>query len=197
VTTRRRRKEAVNMRGTKLGRGVVEVLAARVLPVLLIAMAMALGSTGGASAAEHRLGIGEMYWRTLEEVNHLRVDSDGLAPYLTYQYVPEGIFKFELDLEYYSKGFGGSDTTAYTPLAFVLVEFGIYAGLGVGVTVSDGLDDNVSDPFYAARVGWDFALIPRVHLDLNANYRAGSFKELEDDDLDSYTLGAAVRVTFK
>jgi hypothetical protein len=185
------------MRDTKLGRRVVDVVAARVLPVLLIVAAAALGSTAPASAAEHRFGIGELYWRSIDDLSDAELDEDGLAPYLTYQYVPEGIFKLELDLEYYSKGFGGSDTAAYSPLAFVLVELGIYAGLGVGVTVSDGLDDNVSDPFYAARVGWDFALIPRVHLDLNANYRAGTFEELEDYDQDSLTFGAAARVTVK
>jgi hypothetical protein len=166
----------------------------KTLVVLLAALAIPLA--GAARAAEHRLGIGEMYWRSLDDLSEAGIEEDGLAPYLTYQYVPEGIFKLELDLEYYSKGFGGSEAAAYSPLAFVLVEFGIYAGLGVGVTVSDGLSDNVSDPFYAARVGWDFALIPRVHLDLNANYRAGTFEELEDYDQDSITLGAAARVSF-
>ncbi|HXT22177.1 MAG TPA: hypothetical protein VN811_14845 [Thermoanaerobaculia bacterium] len=150
-----------------------------------------------ANAAEHRFGIGELYWRSLDDIGDAGLDEDGVAPYLTYQYVPEGIFKFELDLEYYSKGFGGSDSAAYSPLAFVIAEFGIYVGVGAGVTVSDGLEDNVSDPFYAARVGYDFAIIPRLHLDLNANYRADTFKELEDYDQDSLTFGAAARVTFK
>jgi hypothetical protein len=176
---------------------MVEVAARRVLPMLLIGVAMTLGTAGAARAAEHRFGVGEMYWRSIDDLSDAGIEEDGLAPYLTYQYVPEGIFKLELDLEYYSKGFGGSDAAAYSPVGFVLVEFGIYAGLGVGVTVSDGLEDNISDPFYAARVGYDFAIIPRVHLDLNANYRAGSFKELEDYDQDSITLGAAARVTFK
>jgi hypothetical protein len=196
VTTRRRRKEAVTMRGTKLDRRLTEIVAARVLPVLLIAVAMALGSTAAASAAEHRFGIGELYWRSLDDLSSAGLKDNGVAPYLTYQYVPEGIFKFELDLEYYSKGFGGSDTVAYAPAAYVIAEFGIYVGVGAGVTVSDGLEDNVSDPFYAARVGYDFAIIPRLHLDLNANYRADSFKELEDYDQDSITFGAAARLTF-
>ena len=197
MKTRRRRKEIVSMHATKLGESMMKVAARRALPVFLIALAIGLGASASASAAEHRFGVGEMYWRSLDDLSSAGIEDDGLAPYLTYQYVPEGIFKLELDLEYYSKGFGGSDAAAYSPVGFVLVELGIYAGLGVGVTVSDGLTDNVSDPFYAARVGYDFAIIPRVHLDLNANYRAGSFKELEDYDQDSLTFGAAARVTLK
>jgi hypothetical protein len=163
---------------------------------MLIALLATLTLPIAAAAAEHRLGVGELYWRSLDDLSSADVEDNGTAPYLTYQYVPEGIFKVELDLEYYGKGFGGSDSAAYSPVAFVLVEFGLYAGLGVGVTVSDGLSDNVSDPFYAARVGYDFALIPRLHFDLNANYRADTFKALEDYDQDSLTFGAAARVSF-
>jgi hypothetical protein len=163
---------------------------------LIALLALVVFPSARADAAEHRLGIGEMYWRSLDDLSSAGIEDDGLAPYLTYQYVPEGIFKVELDLEYYSKGFGGSDAAAYSPIVFLLAEFGIYGGLGVGVTVSDGLSDNVSDPFYAARVGWDFALIPRVHLDLSANYRAGSFEELEEYDQNSVTFAAAARVSF-
>ena len=149
-----------------------------------------------AHAAEHRFGLGGLYWRSLDDLASAGLDEDGVAPYLTYQYAPAGIFRVELDLEYYGKGFGGSDTAAYSPVGFLLVEFGLYVGLGVGVTVSDGLENNVSDPFYAARLGYDFQLMPRLHFDINANYRAGSFKELEDYDGDSLTLGAAARVSF-
>ena len=119
-----------------------------------------------------------------------------MAPYLTYQYAPEGWFRFELDLEYYEAGFGGSTDAAVSPLAFLLLELGLYAGVGVGVTVSDGLDDNVSDPFYAARLGYDFAPLPNVHIDLNANYRADAFSALEDADTDALTLGASLRIAF-
>ena len=165
---------------------------------VLFALAIAFGfSTVARAETEHRYGIGQLYWQSLDDIAERGLEEDGTAPFLTYQYVPDGIFRLELDLEYYKDGFGGSDSAAYAPVGFVLVEFGIYAGLGVGVTVSDGLDDNISDPFYAARVGWDFQLIPRLHFDVNANYRADTFKELEDYDQDSITLGAAVRLEFK
>jgi hypothetical protein len=163
-----------------------------------VAAAAAIGSAVAvpASAAEHRFGLGEMYWRSLDDLSSEGLKDDGVAPFVSYQYVPEGIFKVELDLEYYRQGFGGSTSAAYSPVVFLLAEFGIYGGLGVGVTVSDDLSSNVSDPFYCARVGYDFAIVPRLHLDLNANYRADSFKALKGYDQDSITFGAAARVAF-
>lgn len=164
--------------------------------VLIALLAALLLPLARADAAEHRFGLGGLYWRSLDDLASAGLDEDGVAPYLTYQYAPAGIFRVELDLEYYGKGFGGSDSAAYSPVGFLLVEFGLYGGLGVGVTVSDGLENNVSDPFYAARLGYDFQLVPRLHFDINANYRAGSFHELEDYDGDSVTFGAAARVAF-
>jgi hypothetical protein len=157
---------------------------------------MLIAGTRSAGAAEHRFGLGELYWRSLGDVQQAGVDRDGVAPYLSYQYVPEGIFRLEVDLEYYKDGFGGSTSAAYSPVAYVLAEFGLYVGVGVGMTFSDGLSDNTSDPFYAARVGWDFQVIPRLHIDVNANYRADTFKALKDYDQDSITFGAAARLEF-
>ena len=153
-----------------------------------------------ARAAEHRLGIGGLYWRSLDDIAEAGFDEDGTAPFFTYQYVPEGIFRLELDVEYHEDGLGGSQFEYdydVSPVAFVLVEFGIYVGVGVGVTMANFPHSDVSDPFYAARLGWDFQLIPRLHFDINANYRADTFKELENYNPDTITLGAAVRVAFK
>jgi hypothetical protein len=159
-------------------------------------LALTVAATAPAAAAEHRFGLGGHYWRAIDDLDasDLDIDEDGIAPYFTYQFVPAGIFKLELDLEYHADGFGGGTDTAYSPVGFVLVEFGLYAGLGIGVTVSDSLPDNVSDPFYAARLGWDFQVLPRLHVDLNANYRGNTFSALEDYDSDTITLGAALRV---
>jgi hypothetical protein len=155
-----------------------------------------LGAAAGAGAAEHRFGLGANYWRTLDDLDasELEVEEDGVAPYFTYQWVPAGIVRLGLDVEYYEAGFGGSTDAAYAPVGWVIVEFGLYGGVGAGVTISDGLSDNVSDPFYAARLGWDFQVLPNIHVDLNANYRANTFAELEEYDSDAITLGAAVRV---
>jgi hypothetical protein len=164
---------------------------------LLALLILATGTVIATPArAEHRLGVGELYWRSLGDLSRADLEEDGIAPFVTYQYVPAGIFKFELDLEYYRKGFGGSTAAAYSPVAFVLAEFGLYGGVGAGVTVSDGLQDNVSDPFYVARLGYDFQLVPRLHFDINANYRANTFAALKDYDKDSLTFGAAARVAF-
>ena len=169
-------------------------LRAAIVPVLLLLGLVALAPD--ARAAEHRLGLGAFYWRSVNDVSGAGLDEDGFAPTVTYQYVPAGIFRFEGDLEYYPNGFGGSTSASYSPVGFVLVEFGIYAGVGVGVTFADDLSGNVSDPFYVARVGYDFQLIPRLHFDVNANYRANSFKGLKGYDTDSITFGAAARVAF-
>lgn len=163
--------------------------------VTRLAIVVTFLGAGAAGAAEHRFGIGGHYWRALDDVaEELDVEEEGVAPYLTYQFVPAGVFKLELDLEYFEEGFGGSASAAYAPAAYVLLEWGLYGGVGVGVTISDGLEDDVSDPFYAARLGWDFQVLPRLHVDVNANYRANSFSELEEYDSDSITLGAALRV---
>ena len=170
----------------------------KVLAVVALGLASVVAASAPADAAEHRFGIGGNYWRALDDLDasDLDLDEDGLSPYFTYQFAPAGLFRLQLDVEYYSAGFGGSDATAYVPVGYALVEFGIYGGVGLGVTISDGLEDNVSDPFYAARVGWDFQIVPKVHIDLNANYRANTFDELEEVDSDSITLGAAVRIAF-
>ena len=160
-----------------------------------LALVLALGLAGAAGAAEHRFGFGGHYWRALDDVaEELDVEEEGVAPYVTYQFVPAGIVKLELDLEYFEAGFGGSTSEAFAPAAYVLVEWGLYGGVGVGVTISDTLDSDVSDPFYAARLGWDFQVLPRLHVDVHANYRANTFAQLEDYDSDSITLGAALRV---
>ena len=167
--------------------------------VCLCLIVLALAGPATASAADHRFGVGANYWRALDDLvdEGFDVDEDGVAPYLTYQLVPAGIFRFELDLEYFESGFGGSPTEAFSPQAFVLVGEGFYAGVGVGVTYSSDLPgDEISDPFYIARVGLDFVLVPRVHLDVNANYRAGTFDALDEASTDTITLGAAVRFGF-
>lgn len=165
-----------------------------------LALAMMLATSAMAGAAEHRFGIGQLYWQSLGDIAEAGFDEDGTAPFFTYQYVPEGIFRLELDVEYYDGGIGDPDDNYgydLAPVAFVLVELGLYAGVGVGVTVANFPHSGVSDPFYAARLGWDFQLIPRLHFDVHASYRADTFKELEDYNQDSITLGAAVRIAFK
>lgn len=162
--------------------------------------ALLAGATaGGAGAAEHSFGLGYLYWQALADIESVGIEEDGAAPFLTYQYVPEGKFRLELDLEYHADGFGGSDSAAYSPSVYVLVELGLYAGVGAGVTVTSfgGIGDLVLDPFYVVRLGWDFQVAPRLQVDLHANYRVGGLlKHPDENDIASVTFGAAARVAF-
>ena len=79
----------------------------------------------------------------------------------------------------------------------------VYGGVGVGITHSDGFtiadseyDDEWSDPWFAARAGVDLLLLPKVHLDINANYRADAFNALDEAESDAITLGASIRIGF-
>lgn len=173
----------------------------KLVHTLVAAAVAALALPALAAAGEHRLGFGYHYWTTLDdiEIDDLdEVDDNGQAAVVSYQYLPGGLIKFEVDVEYFDEGFGGSTDTAYTPQVFVLLGGNIYGGVGVGATKSDGFadGDDWSDLFYAARVGVEILLLPRIHLDINANYRTGAFDELDEAETDALTLGAAVRVSF-
>ena len=151
-----------------------------------------------AQAAEHKIGFGAHFWRTVDDIaddGFDNIDDDGFAGVFSYQYVPESLLYFEFDVEYFGDGFGGSDDTAITPMAFVLVGRGLYGGVGVGLTFADSFVDDVSDPFFAARIGFQFSLVPNIQFDINANYRADAFNELDGADTDAITLGAVVRFT--
>jgi len=172
----------------------------RLLTVTLVCLAVGLLTSVSAEAAEHRLGFGAHFWRTVDDLGDDILDNpfddiedDGLAWVASYQYIPQSLFKFEIDLEYYDGGFAGSPDSAVTPIGYVLVGRKLYGALGVGLTFSSGLSDDVSDPFFAARVGYQLSLLPGIRLDINANYRAGAFNDLDEADTDAMTLGAILR----
>ncbi|HYO16263.1 MAG TPA: hypothetical protein VE685_23945 [Thermoanaerobaculia bacterium] len=158
--------------------------------------ALALAISVSAQAAEHRLGGGIHYWQTvddLEDEGFDEIEEDGRSFVLSYQYVPAGLVKLQLDAEYFEEGFGGATEEAISPQLYLVLGGKLYAAVGVGLTYSDQFEDSWSDPFYAARVGLDLLLLPRTHLDINANYRADAFSELEEADTDAITLGAVLR----
>ncbi|MCH9650013.1 MAG: hypothetical protein K0U98_17385 [Deltaproteobacteria bacterium] len=166
----------------------------------LLLSALFLLPTSVAQAGEHSLGLGVEYWKTVDGFPDSgtfdNLDEDGQSFLLSYQYKPAGLIRFELDLEYFDSGFAGSSDTAVAPQAFVLVGAGgLYGGIGIGVTISDGLSDDISDPFYMGRVGFQFSLLGTLKLDLHATYRFDAFSELEGISFssDTYTLGAAAR----
>lgn len=163
-----------------------------------ILLVTGLGTSSPAAAAKHRLGLGIQFWRALEDFDDQGfsgIERDGIAWVGTYQYDPAGLFKLQLDLEYSPDGFAASTDPTLSPVAFLLLGKGLYGGVGVGISFSDGLVDNHSDPFWVARIGLDLLILPKTRLDLHADYRARAFDELDNVNTDGITLGAAVRFT--
>ncbi|RMH18426.1 MAG: hypothetical protein D6696_13090 [Acidobacteria bacterium] len=167
----------------------------RALLPLAVLWATALAAPAG--AADQRFGIGILYADATGDVvrDGMRLDDASVAGVLSYQYRPGGLFAFELDLELYPDGTGGAESFAAAPVAYLLFGKGLYAGLGVGVTISSDFGGSVSDPFFAARLGFNLKILPRMTLDVNANWRADAFNELDDPDVDAITLGASLRFT--
>ena len=62
------------------------------------------------------------------EVDDVDIDENGASFLGSVQWVPDGLFKFEGNLEYFSKGFGGGDSEAWAPQAFALLGGGLYGG---------------------------------------------------------------------
>ena len=166
-------------------------------PLVIAAVAVGLAVLTSASAAlagAHRFGVGANYWKTIDNLeveDATNIDETGLSWLASYQYAPAGLFKLEIDLEYYPELAG--EKTLWSPEAFVLVGGTIYAGAGVGIYYSDGIFNN--SPFFMLRAGLDFAILPFLSLDINANYRFNDWNSLDTSDLDTDTirLGAAVR----
>jgi hypothetical protein len=162
---------------------------------VLVAMIL-LSLTVPAAAAEHSFGVGIHYWRAVDEITDSSFDRSGAAGMLSYQYIPARLVKIEGDLEYFPKGFGGADDTAWSPQVYLLVGNRLYAGVGAGVIYSKSFSGELSDVFYAARIGTDFTVLPRTHLDINANYRFKDWNQIKDASTDTITLGAVLRIRF-
>ena len=150
------------------------------------------------SRSEHRIGGGIHFWEALSSLDDdlfSDLEENGAALVASYQYVPEGLFRFEGYLEYFEDGFGGSTSSAVAPQVFVLVGKGFYGGIGVGFTYSSDIDGDISDAFYTGRFGFDLLVLPRFHLDFSLNYRVGAFDDLDNVDADTLTLGVIARFT--
>ena len=169
------------------------------------ALALLLGAALAATpaeAAERRLGIGIHYWETFDGLPSSSgledIEDSGQSLVLSYQSGSRFLFRYQIDLEYFDDGFSGSTEAAVAPQFFLVAGGTVYGAVGLGVTISDGLDDDVSDPFYMARVGLDIGILGAVDLDINATYRFEDWDALEDLDLDTdgYTLGAVARFRF-
>ncbi|MBC2714184.1 MAG: hypothetical protein HF978_02640 [Desulfobacteraceae bacterium] len=146
-------------------------------------------------AGPHRLGVGWQWWQTIDDIDFDNFDEKGYAWMFTYQYKPS-LLGCQLDLEFSNQKLGSRSRNVISPVAYVLLGGLIYGGLGIG---SNYASDNWTDPFYALRLGLDFTLFEKFHLDVNANYRFEDWdydKVVEDIDTDTITLGLAVRYEF-
>jgi hypothetical protein len=164
------------------------------------ALLATLATPDAAFAAKHELGLGLRYWTALSDLDDEGLpedlEDDGLAWVGSYLFDVEGPLKFALELEYAREGFGGSTSSAWTPQALVLVGGTFYGGVGIAITESSSLPGNRSDPFFVGRLGLDLALLPRLSLDINLNWQADAFNQLDNLDSDALTLGAIVRYRF-
>lgn len=167
----------------------------RTLVALAASLSFAALATAPLAAGEHSIGIGANYFRTVDELqdNFDEIEDDGLSTVASYQYRPQGLVAFELDLEYFDKGFGGATEAAYSPQAYVVLGRNWFVGVGVGTTYSDGFEDEISDPYYAAKAGFSIGLLPSLGVEIAANYRFDAWSELGDADTDTVFLGAMLR----
>lgn len=160
-------------------------------------MIMAVLCLFAESAQGQRLGLGAHYWRTVDTVPD-GFDRDGLSYRLTFQNNITPLLHYQVDLERFPSGFGGIEKAVYAPQAMLLVGRWVYGGVGAGILYSDG--DFADRPFYLFRAGLDLSLLPRIRLDINANYHFSEWRGLSemgrDIDTDTVTLGAALRFVF-
>ncbi len=172
----------------------------RLVLAAMVAAAMAAGQASVAEGSQpaNRIGAGAHYWRAVRTVDFRDVDQEGLSWLASYQRRPGTLLSIEANLEWFRSGFGGSAHSILAPQLFLLAGSTLYVGAGAGLYWSDGAWSR--DPFYALRAGLDLHVLPRLHLDLNANYRFENWDDLNEPSRkissDTVTLGAAVRVAF-
>ena len=145
----------------------------------------------------HRVGAGLHYWYALEDIDADDIDDKGYALRFSYQYVTTSLLKIEADLDVLQEGYAGSESTVFSPQAFLLLGKGIYAGIGAGINYSDG--SFADSPFFALRAGFELEILPSLYVDINADYRfeTWDFDAVKEDiDTDTITLGVLMRMEF-
>ena len=175
------------MRGSLVGLAVA---------ALILAGSPAARADAG-DRAPHRLGFGAHYWKTLDQLkdDHKSIDDNGISWVGSYQYAFPWL-KLEGDVEVFPKGYYGSTETTLAPQALLLLGDRADAGAGIGAVYARDLDKRLSDPIYTLRAGLDLELLPRLHLDVNANYYFAEWEDWDRFDTDTVTLGGQVRLAF-
>jgi len=144
-------------------------------------------------------GGGAHYWKTIDELKEeTGLDDSGFSWMASAQVGPSEWVKVEGDLEVFPQGFAGSEDTVFGPQAFLVIGSGLYAAGGIGVYYNSDLEDKWSDPFYVVRAGINIEVLPRIWLDVNANYEFFDWESVKDlrqnIDTDTVTVGAVLRV---
>lgn len=167
----------------------------RFTPLILVLILLGCGCPAIADDSQ-RLGLGVNYWSTLDDIksDDGEIDDDGFSIIGSYRYWP-ALLGVGIEAEFLPDRFGES---AISPAAYVFVGKAIYAGVGIGITYSDG--EFSEDPFFALRAGLDLELLPNIFLDIYGNYRFNDKADLDnstnDIDTDTIFLGAAVYLAY-
>ncbi len=163
----------------------------RLATVMLISIMLA-GAFAPCTQAEHLLGGGVEYLKTLGDIkDEPEFDSNAFGIIGSYQY-NGGLLKFEADVEWIPD-FGGTSKSLIQPQAYALIGNLIYGGAGIGIGYFDG--EWESNPFYALRAGVNLP-IGGLILDVFGVYRfqeAEVIEHLGESDLDAITFCALIR----
>ena len=163
-----------------------------------IALCIALVSVWALPTAEaQRLGAGVHYWSTVDSLSD-GFDRSGPSWFITYQNSLTPLMAYQLDVERFPSGFAGSSDAVYAPQFMLLLGHWIYAGVGIGILYAD--NDFANKPFYLLRAGLDIAVLPKLRLDIHANYHFSEWRGIRDAELreesDVITAGVALRFSF-
>jgi len=158
---------------------------------LLFLLSLSLISSLPALRAESRIGAGLTYWTALDSIDIDNIDESGFSYFISFQKRGE-LLGLDLLLEGTPDRFGDR---AWAPQAYLLLGKALYAGAGIGIVYTDG--DFADDPFFALKAGLDLEILPRMFLDISANYRFRDKADLNSGankiDTDTVFLGAALR----
>ena len=146
--------------------------------------------------AENSFGLGAQIYQTTDSLPK-PFEENGLAPVISYRLDLAEPLKLQVEGVYYAdEGYAGSRKESFAPQAFLLFGGDLYAGLGLGMLISDGEWSDA--PFYALRAGYTIRMFPALHLDLYANYEFANWDGINelDEDLDSDTIGLGAALRF-
>lgn len=160
-------------------------------------------------SSEHSLGIGGHYFKTLEEISDDLNDDyadafhkDGIGLNLSYKYKPSIIYGFLCELQFFPDGYYFSESAISSRILFLMGST-VYVGAGIAwnyLSTEPAFEDlggnsgEWTDAYYLVRAGFELPIVPRLKLDINANYELNQWSDLEDFDSDYISLGAGIRI---